>query len=313
MRPKHRKRSGSEDESGVFRTSAGAVNRLARRQHGLVTRRQLLELGMESRAIGRRLESKRLIRVRRGVYRVGPIAQPWEPEVAAILAVGEGAVLSHDSAAFLYQLHPHPARPDLVHVTVTARQPGSKPDIQIHRATCLPPDEVTRRHRIPVTTPARTILDIAPDLDEAALEQVLAQAHRKLLATPQALHTLIARYPRRSGTPALRAALGAKPKLSRSKPERRLLEAFRRAGLPEPETNAPVAGFEVDFLWTEQALVVEVDGHPFHSARPDRRRDHERDARLTELGYAVLRLDADVSAERAVALVARATSPRPRP
>ncbi len=97
-----------------------------------------------------------------------------------------------------------------------------------------------------------------------------------------------------------------KPKFSRSSPERRLLEAFRRAGLPEPETNAPLDGFEVDFLWEEHRLVLEVDGGPFHSARPDRRRDYAARRAPEQLGYRVLRVDADVDPERAVALVARA-------
>ena len=109
---------------------------------------------------------------------------------------------------------------------------------------------------------------------------------------------LIARYPRRPGIPALRAALQDAPKLTRSRPERRILErdpARRATGAARPTST--LAGYEVDFLWAEPHLVVEVDGHPFHSARPDRRRDLRRDARLGELGYAVLRLDADESGD----------------
>jgi very-short-patch-repair endonuclease len=308
MRGKRPRHPDSGDGSGIVRASAAEVHRLAKRQKGLVKRRQLLDRGVDRSAIDRRLRSKRLIRVRRGIYRLGPIASPWEPEMAALLAV-PGATLGHDSAAFLYQLPPYPARPADVHLTVTGLYPGHKPGIKIHRTKHLPGDEVTRRHGMPVTTPARTILDLAPHLNEAELEQTLAHAHRKNLATRVQLDTLIARYPNRPGTPALKALLhGARtPKLSRSRPERRHLEAFRRADLPEPETNARIEGFEVDFLWEKHKLVLEVDGHPFHSARPDRRADHRRDARLQELGYTVLRIDADESVERAVALVARAT------
>ena len=154
----------------------------------------------------------------------------------------------------------------------------------------LPADERTRRHRIPVTTEARTALDLAPELRPHQLEQLLA------MTPPRPIHALITRYPRRPGIPALRAALQAAPKLTRSRAERRILDAIRRAELPEPQTNVELAGYEVDFLWAEPHLVVEVDGHPFHSARPDRRRDLRRDARLGELGYTVLRLDADESA-----------------
>jgi very-short-patch-repair endonuclease len=263
---------------------------------------------MEPGTIARRLDAKRLIRVRRGIYRVGPIAQPLEDEMAAFLSLGPRAVLSHETAAVLHQLLPYATKRKPVHLTVTGSDPGPKPGIRIHRTRHLPADEITRHQRIPITTPARTIIDVAPGLTEAALEQVLAVAHRKRAAITTQLRCLITRYPRRPGTPALKALLDGPrtPKLARSRPERRLLEAFRRAQLPEPETNAPLAGFEVDFLWSEQQLVIEVDGHPFHAARPDRRRDQDRDARLAELGYSVLRLDADIGEERAVALVAAA-------
>jgi hypothetical protein len=304
MRPKHRTHREPGGESGVVRPSVAAVNRLARRQHGLVTRRQLLELGMEPRAIARRLESGRLTRVRRGVYRLGPIAQPLERDMAAILAT-PGATLSHRSAAALHKLLPYPAKDGPVHLTVTGVDRGPKSGIQIHRTKELPADEITQRHRIPVTTPARTILDLAAMLGPSALEQLLAEAHHRGRARD--LPTLIARYPRRPGVPLLRDLLELGPKFTRSKPERRYLEAFRRAGLPEPLTNVPLAGYEVDFLWEESRVVLEVDGDPFHSARPDRVRDYRRDARLGDLGFRVLRIDADEPVDRAVALIARAT------
>lgn len=150
---------------------------------------------MQGNAIDRRVESRRLISVRRGIYRIGPIAQPFEPEMAAILPLGDRAVLSHDTAVFIYQLLPHPARPADVHITVRGPDPGPKRGIKIHRTSQLPPDETTRRHRLPITTPARTILDIAPTLTEQPLEQVIAQAHRKNLATPAQLDTSLPATP----------------------------------------------------------------------------------------------------------------------
>jgi very-short-patch-repair endonuclease len=284
-----------------------AISRLAAQQHGVVSGRQLRELGLGYGAIKHRVNAGRLRRLRRAVYLVGPTLLPLSLEMAAILACGEGAAISHHTAAGIHQLLPHPAQPGLIHVTVTGSDRGPKPGIRVHRPA-IRRDELTSRHRIPITTPARTILDLAPDLEIAALEQVLAQAHRTNLATVAQLDSLITRYPRRPGTPALKTVLQGpgEPKLTRSKSERRMLEAFRRAALPEPGTNASLAGYEVDFLWVSARLVVEIDGQPFHSARPDRRRDHERDAHLGELGYAVLRLDADVAPERAVALVAAA-------
>ncbi len=226
--------------------------------------------------------------------------------MAAILSCGQGAVLSHHSAAFLHKLTPYPAKDGYVHVTVTGSDRGPKPEIRIHRTKTLRADEVTRRDRIPVTTPARTIIDVAPTLSDSALEQLIATAHRQRPANTPALETLVARYPRRPGVPAIRALLQGKPQFTRSKPERRLLEALRRAGFA-PEANATLGGCEVDLLLPDHHLVIEVDGHPFHSSRPDRRRDYARDAELGELGYRVLRVDADESPERALAVIARAT------
>jgi very-short-patch-repair endonuclease len=159
-----------------------------------------------------------------------------------------------------------------------------------------------------VTTAARTLLDLAAGLDSSTLEGVLARAHHRCLVTPRAIQTLVDRYPGRPGTPALRTILdgSGSPRLTRSDSEHRLLAALRRAELPQPDTNTPLAGNEIDFLWASQRVVVEVDGHQFHSARPDRKRDLARDARLTGFGYTVLRLDADFCVERAVALIAGA-------
>ena len=259
---------------------------------------------MDSAAIERRIAARRLTRVRRGVYRVGPIAQSLERDMAAVLAVGPGAALSHRSAAALHQLLPYPATDGPVELTVTGSDRGTKPGIRLHRTKHLPGDEVMRLNRIPVTTPARTIIDVAPTLRPAELEQLLAEAHRKRLA--RRLDTLVARYPRRPGVPAIRAMLNAKPQFTRSKAERRILIALRRAGYA-PEGNVRLAGHEVDLYLPDHRLIIEVDGGPFHSSRPDRRRDYARDAELASLGYSVLRVDADETAEKVIAVVARAS------
>jgi very-short-patch-repair endonuclease len=288
------------------RASVGAIHRIARRQKSLVTRDQLRELGLHPRAIDRRVEAKRLQPVRRGVYRVGPIRQPFEAEMAAVLAVGPNAFLSHHSAAVLHRLLPYPAKDGLVHVTVIDSEPGRKPGIRIHRTTKLSGDETTRREGIPVTTPARTILDLAPALTPTELEQLIAAAHRQRPANTKALQALVARYPGRPGVPAVRKTLAGRPRFTRSQAERRLLEALRRAGFA-PETNTGVGGYEVDLYLPEHRLVIEVDGDPFHSARPDRRRAYARDAALGVIGVRVLRFDADEPIERCLAVIARAT------
>jgi very-short-patch-repair endonuclease len=282
----------------------GEINRIARRQHGLITREQLVALGMAEHIIDCRVKSRRLIPIRRRIYRLGPIAQPLEAEMAAVLAIGDGAVISHRSAAVIHKLLAYLANDGFVDVTVVGRQPGTKPRLRIHRTRSLAADETTSRSRIPVTTPARTIIDIAPSLSPAELEQLLAEAHRKKIASQ--ICALVARYPHRPGVPAIRGLLEGKPKFSRSKAERRLLEALRRAGL-NPETNTSLAGHEVDLYLPAHGLVIEVDGAPFHSARPDRRRDYARDADLQALGLKVLRFDADEPAERALIAIIRAT------
>ena len=212
------------------------------------------------------------------------------------------AVLSHRSAAALPGLLPDPPGAGRVHVTVTGSDRGRSP-VPPHPSRCsqLPADERTRRHRIPVTTEARTALDLAPELRPHQVEQLLA------MTSPRPIHALITRYPRRPGIPASRAALQEAPKLTRSRrPSARILSAIRRAELPEPQTNVELAGYEVDFLWAEPHLVVEVDGHPFHSARPDRRPDLRRVRAPRRARVRGPAPGADESGERAIALIAGA-------
>jgi len=172
------------------------------------------------------------------------------------------------------------------------------------------PDERTTRHGIPLTTVARTIIDLATTLSPHALEQVVAEAHRRNLAKRAELQALLDRYPKRAGTAALRRLLNGDrpPAFLRSEAERRLLALIRRARLPAPETNATLGDFEIDFLWREERLVVEVDGGAFHSALPDRRRDQRKDAALVAAGYTVVRIgwhQITEEPEATVALIAR--------
>ncbi len=287
-----------------------AIGRIAARQHGVISRAQLLQAGLGRDAIDSRLRSGRVRRVRRGIYLLGPIVSPLAREMAAVLACGDGALLSHRSAASLHRLSPDRAGRAAAQVTVIDRDPGLKPGIEIHRTRRLAPDERGSRHGIAVTTPARTILDLAPQLSNRELEQLVAEAHRRGLAAPAALTRLLARYPRRPGTRALRELLAGTPAFTRSRAERRLLSLIRKAELPQPDVNVPVAGFEVDFHWEPQRLVVEVDGYPFHSSRLDRRRDQARDRELSARGYTVLRFDSDeirARPEATIAALARAT------
>ena len=201
MQPKSRDRRASEGDRGV---RDAEIFRLAAQQHAVVSGRQLLELGLGYGAIKHRVDTGRLRRLRRGIYLVGPTVLPLSLEMAAILACGPNAVLSHESAAALHQLLSYTAKGAPIVVTVGPADPGPRPGIRIHRSSRLQPDGTTSRQRIPVTTPARTLLDLAATLTAGRMEQAVAEAHRKRLAAPQALHALIARYPgapgsRRSG------------------------------------------------------------------------------------------------------------------
>lgn len=284
-----------------------ALGRLASRQHGVVSRAQMIRLGFEVGAIDRRLDAGRLRRLHRGVYLLGPVAPPLAAEMAAILSCGRGSVLSHRSAAHLWNLLPHMPKPTMVEVTTSGRDPGTRPRIRIHRVRNLDPTETTITDRIPITTPARTLLDIAINLQSGDLEQALAAALRRRLTTRQQLHSLLARHRRQPGTLALRSLLQTdrRANFTRSEAERRFLALIRHAELPPPEVNVRLHGHEVDFLWREQRLVVEVDGYAFHSDRPSFEHDHRRDADLVAHGYRVIRVTWRQIADAPMALAAR--------
>src|SRR5688500_4274350 len=275
-----------------FHAAAGPdalIARIASRQLGLVTRKQLLDAGLTAGAINHRLERGRLFRIHRGVYAVGhPVLLPFAEELAAVLASGDGAVLSHRSAAVLWELLP-PTGAE-VDVTVT-KSAGNRPGIRARRCR-LGRRDVRRRNEIPVTSPARTLLDIAETVSPRELERATAEARARGVARDAELRDQIGRNPGRNGRAPLRAMLDREqgPALTRSEAERRLLELVRAAALPSPEANAKLAGFEVDFLWSDSRLVVEVDGYAFHSSRTAFERDRRRDSELQAQGFRVVRV-----------------------
>lgn len=259
----------------------------------MVTRAQLREAGLTDRAIDRRLESGRLHRVHRGVYLVGHVVMPQHArEMSAVLAVGPNAVLSHRSAAWLWQLLSYPARPASVDVTVWGRNAGRRPEIRIHRVSALGPGETRTCQRIPTTTPARTLIDLAYQVSARELERAVAQAQTRGLTSRRDLLALLARHPGRRGTAALRALLnrGSAAVLTRSEAEERFLALVRKAQLPVPDVNVRLAGYEVDVLWREERLIVEVDGFAFHSSRAAFERDRLRDAELQAQGFRIIRV-----------------------
>jgi very-short-patch-repair endonuclease len=261
--------------------------RLAGRQHAMVTVEQLAAAGIGRAAIAHRVAKGWLVRVHRGVYLLGPLRTPYSELMAAVLAYGRGTVLSHQSAAVLWRLRPPAPGPS--HVIVTGPGAHSREAIRVHR-TRLHPDDASRRHGIPVTSPARTLLDLATAVPQRDLDRAVNEARVLRLVTDRSLNEQLSRHPRRRGTAALKEALPTDPKLTRSEAEKRLLELIRKARLPEPETNARINGYEVDFLWRAHALVVEVDGYAFHSSRRSFEQDRRRDRALLACGLRVMRL-----------------------
>ena len=261
---------------------------LARRQHGVVAARQIVAAGVSRDVLRHRVSTGWLRRRHRGVYLVGPLETPFSAAMAAVLAYGDGALLSHHPAAVLWGLRPTPAH--TMHVTVVASGLKSRDGIRAHRTRHLHPDDATRHHGIPVTSPARTLLDLATTLSPTTLARATDEARVHRLVTDYSLNEQFERYPTHRGTRALSDAIRHEPKLTRSEAERRLLELIRAARLPDPQTNVRVDHYEVDVLWPDHHLVVEVDGYAFHSMRSAFERDRRRDAELIARGFRLTRV-----------------------
>lgn len=267
-------------------TRERSIARIAHRRHGLVSRRELLALGFNDDAILRRLRAGRLHVVHPAVYAVGHRLLTREGVcLAAVLACGDGAVLSHVAAAQLWDLLPVTTeRPS---VTVRHERGRAVPGVRVHRTRRLPDEHVSRRSAIPVTSVERTIADLAGVASSRRVERALSRAEALgLVDVPSLLNAI--RH--RTGAPVVRALLEEwTPRLSRSELEERLLGLIVSAGLPRPQVNTRVAGFEVDLCWRAARLVVEADGHAFHGSTAQIERDRRREAVLAARGFAVLR------------------------
>lgn len=266
----------------------GQLALLARRQHGVVSHCQLVGLGLGRKAIQYRLAVGRLHRVYRGVYAVGhPTLSQHGGWMAAVLACGDGAVLSHWDAAALWGLRPTSRRAR--HVMVATRGRHSRVGIVVHCARRFDEEDGTIRDGIPVTAIPRTLFDLAELLPRSGLERAFEQAERLRLLDVRAVERLLARSP---GRRALRAVLdeALEPAPTRSDFERDFLDLCKRAGVPRPTVNAPVEGHEVDMLWSQPRLIVELDSFGHHGTRAAFERDRERDAVLQLAGYRILRI-----------------------
>jgi very-short-patch-repair endonuclease len=249
-------------------------------QHGMVTRAQLVAAGLDRNAIAHRVRHGRLVRVHRGVYAIGHVPpSPHARAMAAVLACGPDAALSHRSAAALWELVRWHAPIDVT--TTTARRVVG---VTVHRSRTLTAADVTHHYGIPVTTPARTMLDLADVLDPASLTRAVNDARIRRLMSRDDLDAQLAR------------ALGRATKQLAHQPDHATRSVFEdaflvfidRHRLPRPEVNQIIGGHEVDMLWRPQRLVAELDGREFHA--PAFEHDRERDADLLAAGLRVVRV-----------------------
>jgi very-short-patch-repair endonuclease len=275
------------------------IGRLARRQHGVAAAWQLTALGVSTSAIARRVADGRLRRIHRGVYAVGAIGRKgyW---MAAVLACGEGALLSHRDAAALRALRDTARR--AIDVTVVGSRRRSRPRLTIHSAAELHPNDRAEVDGIPVTSVARTLLDLAEVVPATELRRTYEAAERHQVLDFKALNELISRSNGRRGLAALLALLDYDPELaadSKSDLESALLDLVREAGLPLPSLNVLVEGYLVDAYWPAARLVVELQSYEHHAHRQAFNRDYAKLGRLTMAGYQVLPLtDRQLKLER---------------
>jgi very-short-patch-repair endonuclease len=265
---------------------------LATRQHGVISHAQLLKLGFDEQWIERRLWERRLTAVHRNVYAVGhrrlTNRAPWW---AALLAYGPGAVLSHQSAAVLWGVRRKRRGP--IHVTASIGRQGlrRRKGIWIHRCNLTEADKTTR-DGFPATTLARTLFDLAEVAPFDQLKGAAEEADRlRLFRLPELEQCCERGHGRRALRPVRRLITDLRPPDDgRSPLEIRFMEFIRTHDLPKPFQNAEVLGHEVDALWPDAKLIVELDSWEFHSHRAAFERDRARDPKLLIAGYRTIRV-----------------------
>lgn len=262
----------------------------AGRQDNVISHEQLAALGISRGVVARHVERGRWQRLHRNVYLIGPAPPTLRASArAAQLSCGEDSVISHRTAAALYGLMP-PAGD--VHITVPGRNPGNRDGVRTHRVTTLSFIDVVIRDDLRLTSPARTICDVAGTESLSDTERALNEALVQRLVTTRAIEAVIERTPTLKGSSVIRQLLQADDDsgYTRSEAERRMRRLVAAAGLDQPLTNTRLLGHEVDFLWPDQRLVVEVDGYQFHGHRRGFERDRRRDQQLVAAGYRVVRV-----------------------
>lgn len=263
---------------------------LAAEQHGVVSRVQLVALGLSAKAIERRIAAGRLHRIHRGVYAVGHRRLSREGRLmAAALACGPGAVLSHATAASVWDLRPTNAAK--IDVTIASAKGCTGPsNVRLRRRPGLTATDVTRKTNVPVTTVARTLLDLASVVRPAALDRALEQAEKLQLLDVTPIAELLERERGRPGAPALANAIQQyAPEPTRSDLEADFLALCDDHDIPRPSINTWIEGYEVDAHWPGTLLVAELDSRRHHHTTAAFERDRIRDSALAAAGYTVMR------------------------
>ncbi|HEU5105079.1 MAG TPA: type IV toxin-antitoxin system AbiEi family antitoxin domain-containing protein [Solirubrobacterales bacterium] len=262
---------------------------LAARQHGVVTRKQLLAIGFGRRSIQHRVERGRLFRVSPGIYAVGwPALNQKRRWMAAVLAGGEGAALSHRSAAVLWEIGDE--KSERIIISVRRRCELQRSGIHFHGRPSLRPEEIVHRDDIPVTSPIQTLIDLATELPPIPLERAVNEADKRGLVDPETLREELARF---RGEPGVRPLRRLLDKLFFRLSDSDLEISFRRivkgANLSMPLSKQQVNRFEVDFFWPDLGLIVETDGLPYHRTPSAQTRDARRDRAHIMAGMTPLR------------------------
>jgi very-short-patch-repair endonuclease len=260
----------------------------------VVTHRQLEALGIHGASVTRRVASGRLVRLYRGVYAVGHVLRTRETRwIAAVMASGRGAVLSHLDAAVLWKIYE--SRTRLIHVTTATRSTRVQPGIRIHRSRRLDPADVTVKDGIPVTTVARTLIDLTDILPVDRVLRAIREAEYLGLLDLDTLFAAVDRAHGRHNLEVLRQAIECHPpgQIVRGELEHCFLELAHAARLPHFETNVTVrthrGTYTVDCLWREEGVAVELDGRAAHARTTAFEEDRARDAALTAIGLRPLR------------------------
>lgn len=299
---------GAREEVPIRGPRDHRIAQIAAAQRGRIASRQLIAAGISSSTTSRLVARSQLFPLHRAVFAVGHTA-PVElgDETAALLAVGGTAALSHLSAAVLWGLLP-PNEDSLIHVTASEGHRRCLNGVIVHRSGILAAADLRIRSGLPVLSPAWALLGIAELVTERQLELAVDRGLVDRIVRPYEIRDVLARTSGRPGAPLLSAQLARLtdgPTFTRSEAEERFLALIREAGLPPPQVNRRIQGYEVDFYWPRERCAVEIDGFRFHSTRRAFEHDRRKDAVLLAAGISTLRFTWRQLLDEPIAVIAR--------